>query len=103
MGRRCVPWRGSPDELLPPHTHSGQGVEGAVAAGDMAASCDLCKESMGALGFPTFWKESEAVRLEAQGSLGGSCGGWVTLPPFLSILFHLQSPVTSQRQSLFPH
>ena len=57
---------GSPNELLStparPHTDSGQGVEGAVATSDVATSCDLCKESVGALGSPTFWKESEVAQ-----------------------------------------
>ena len=60
------PGGGSPDELLStparPHTDSGQGVEGAVATSDVATSGDLCKESVGALGSPTFWKESEVAQ-----------------------------------------
>ena len=74
------PLGGSPDELLStparPHTDSGEGVEGAVATSDVATSCDLCKESVGALGSPTFWKESKVAQwrlkivLEAAVGLG---------------------------------
>ena len=64
-GKKMCPLGGGPlmsCSLPPPHTDSGQGVEGAVATSDMAASCDLCKESVGALGSPTFWKEREVAQ-----------------------------------------
>lgn len=58
------PWwgEGSLDELLPAPTTYRFRVEGAVATSDMAASCDLCKESVGALGSRTFWKDREVAQ-----------------------------------------
>ena len=107
MGRRCVPWGGVPwwAALHPrPTTYR-------LRARSRGSCCHQWRGHLlwfmqrirGGSWVPHFLEGEWSGSVEAQDSLGGSCGAWVTLPPFLSILPYLQSPVTSQRQSLFPH